>query len=217
MVRLLFVPQQLRSILGGLVCALSALPAQGQVNAGDSFLIDFGHEELKSPTEGGEIWNNIAGEPGKRFNPSVEKLLPVLVNDAGEERGVSFDIIENAKQAGVGGSVYNKNQIAFEQKAAKDSIFVQGPVRFQFEGLNPALNYELTLYGGVPENVEGSRNTRVSISSEVFEFEARGNQEQLVVFTKLRCEEDGTLSFEAAPGENSTQGTLNFLILKALP
>jgi hypothetical protein len=198
---------------------LTVTPSSAQeVVAGDVFQVDFGQLAMTSNEEAPDVWNNVAGEVGAAAQLKVDPMLDGMTTSTGKKcQEVRLAMPVRPRGVGIGGALYRESAVEFPKSASQDNMYIQGASTMELSGLNPALKYEIEIYGGVPTSVQDvSRSTMISVNGEEKEFDARGNATETVVFTAIETS-DGVIQIMVGPGSDSTQANLNLMIIRALP
>ena len=143
-------------------------------------------------------------------NPRVNDL-----KDAeGESTGVSLKLFASSANGdrwngssnnGVGGSLYPA-----EVMDSYYSIDFWSPVTMTLEGLNPALTYDFTFYGGTNES---NRMAEYQIGSQLVMLNISGNATETVSITGVNPTPSGTIDVTVTKG-NSGRGVLNAMIVE---
>ena len=164
---------------------------------------DFNPQKFVSP------WNYTGR--ATRSNPRVNDL-----KDAdGESTGVSLKLFNSTASGdrwngsssdGINGSLYPAEVIS-----SYYYIDYWSPVKMTLEGLDPALTYDFTFFGGVST---GNRATEYQIGGQSVTLNATNNTSETVSITGVTPLTNGTISVSVSRG-TSFRGVLNAMIVEA--
>ena len=144
-------------------------------------------------------------------NPRVNDLK----NADGESTGINLKLFAStatgnrwngSSSDGVSGSLYPA-----EVMSSYYFIDYWSPVTMTLEGLDPALTYDFTFYGGVSA---GNRTTEYQIGGQTVTLNATNNATETVSITGITPSASGTIDVSVSRGA-SFRGVLNAMIVEA--
>ena len=180
-----------------------------------------------SPTAGEKIYVDIKqyGEvsAGAPWNYAYTTTTNNLVNDNNQVTTTGLEFLTSSWTSYNAGAVTGNNSGVYPDAVIKDYYYfgIYGApetVDFRLTGLNPALKYNLTLFGssaytGVPDN----GTTVYTINGVSQSLNVQNNQQNTVIFQNLVPDATGYIKVTMSKAVGTVAGYLNALVLEKLP
>ncbi len=215
----------------GIVLALAA-GAQAAVLAGDVISIDLGgNQEGQSPT--GDNWNNF-GDGTDRFGSGdvpATLLSDLIRRSDGAGTGVDLVLVSindaDGNESGTAATSFGTGA-GFPESATQDVFFISDKSNndmslvFELRGLDPALTYDMTLFG---KDDSADDNRAVAIFTDTTfaggvsdSYDPDNNTSDTAVLSALSPDANGTLQITWTMGQGGgTSSLLSLVEVSAIP
>lgn len=156
-------------------------------------------------------WNNITGFQG------VGYLLNNLLDDSGNNSGISMTIVEGFASSNPWGNVTGNNSGIVPDRVMEGSFWIDqgGRAVLRFGGLSFLKKYNFSFFAS--RAGDGDRNTVYTINSTSVVLNAAQNTTNLVQIKDITPDPDGTITVTISTTQTALFGYLNGLIIQAVP
>ncbi|MBV6640611.1 MAG: hypothetical protein KI791_07835, partial [Cyclobacteriaceae bacterium] len=166
---------------------------------------------INSTSSNLDEWNdiNVTGFSGyKSFNN--------LLDEDGNETGVSFTAINGVQASSIVGVANNNSSLAngvFPDEVLQYAAYTTGGANFYFEGLDPTIEYSVQLHGG--RSGSGSRLTSFTVQGESQQLECINNNTEVVTFDEVFSNGNGRIDIQFS-NINSSWAYMNAIVISEM-
>lgn len=151
-------------------------------------------------------WNNANNVP-------VENATYNLVNDGGNNAGISYTIIQNFSGENPSGMVTGNNSGVYPDNVIRSSWWLDLGVKakMRIQGLNQSQAYTFVFFGS--RDGGGDRTTVYAVNGKFVTLNCSYNTSQTVQLENIVPDENGEVVIEVSLGNSSTFGYLGALVI----